>query len=567
MNSTHRNYLFVACAVGILAWGCGSSKKSGGDEQESSSGNDPSGGTPAGSATNTLATIYPGGLSITVFPDDRSALTLMQTVSDDKTPTMAAKAKEAEAILKGDRACAGSIFQRQVKAPKETCYEFDQEMIYGGRILNPTFSGTKDGKNGLGEACLVAFSRSQVKEVEFVIDRALGVVQAMLCQAKKAGKASSLPAVGETVDLAAILKEALGDKAARVSKAAITRIADKDGRPVYRSDVTMEGKNGDVQETHLVHSPASDSDNGTYDGVLWTKMSGLDKLGGPAAQQPPGDGPKDPYMSVQYSKTMVDGKPRLKAQLLRARVVDALAPNVFKNGVLDLNVANNSSNEYQNPAGGTYFRNQALSGMTFIGVNVDPDTGAGAVSYWQNPGSNFTESARGMVFNLSASAANGSLSGCGLTGARKGGDNSPGNGMSIRKAIKEDKLGTLVPNGFYHPFFNTESTPPNQDVDSCTSVSGQDYDYQCSKNSQVVWVWSRPEINNSSFVADWVTKQMGSAVSRQCVTQNVATGLYEIDRTKIAEDAGFVLIDGANPGSTDKVDAPDLSGLKSFEIN
>ncbi len=556
--------LIAACVTGLLVWSCGNSKKDSGSEDNptsGTSGKDPSGGNPGAASSNTLATIYPGGLSITVFPDDRSALTLMQTVNDDKTPTMAAKTKEAEAILKGDRACAGSIFQRQVKAANETCYEFDQEMIYGKRGANGLFQGTQNGKNGAGEACVVAFSRSQVKEVEFVIDRALGVVQAMLCQAKKAGKASSLPAVGETVDLASVLKEALGDKAARISKASITRIADKDGRPVYRSDVTMEGRNGDIQETHLVHSPASTSDNVTYDGVLWTKVSGLDKLGSAAGQQQPGGGPKDPYMSVQYSKSLVDGKPRLKAQLLRARVVDALSANVFKNGVLDLNVANNANNEYQNPAGGTYSANQALNSMTFIGVNVDPETGAGAVSYWQNPGSFYTESARGMVFNLSAAEANSSLSGCGLTGARKGESSSnPGDGLSIRKAIKEGKLASLVPNGFYHPFFNTEASGTN--ATSCSAVSGQVYNYSCTDGS----VWHSPKLS-SSLKADWVTKQMGPAVSRQCVKQNVTTGLYEIDNTKISEEAGFVLIDGANPPATDNVTSPDLSGLKTFDVN
>lgn len=559
------NLMIAGCLAGLLVWGCGTSKKESGSEETPNSGSpgkDPSGGTPGAASSNTLATIYPGGLSITVFPDDRSALALTQTVNDDKTPTMAAKTKEAEAILKGDRDCAGSIFQRQVRAANETCYEFDQEMIYGKRNPSPSFKGTQNGKNAAGEACLVAFSRSQVKEVEFVIDRALGVVQAMLCQAKKAGKASSLPAVGETVDLASVLKEALGDKAARISKASITRVADKDGRPVYRSDVTMEGRNGDTQETHLVHSPASTSDNGTYDGVLWTKMSGLDKLGNGAGQQLPGGEPKDPYMSVQYSKSMVDGKPRLKAQLLRARVVEALSTNVFKNGVLDLNVSNNANNEYQNPAGGTYQNNQALSGMTYIGLNVDPETGAGAVSYWQNPGSNYTESARGMVFNLSSAEANSSLSGCGLTGARKGENSAnPGDGMSIRKAIKEGKLASLVPNGFYHPFFNTESSDPNNQT-SCNAASGQPYDYDCTDGS----VWYSPRLS-SPLKADWVTKQMGPAVSRQCVKQNVTSGLYEIDTSKITEQAGFVLIDGANPPAADKVTAPDLSGLKTFDVN
>jgi hypothetical protein len=205
--------------------------------------------------------------------------------------------------------------------------------------------------------------------------------------------------------------------------------------------------------------------------------------------------------------------------------------------------------------------------MTFIGVNVDPETGAGAVSYWQNPGSNFTESARGMVFNLTASAANDSLSGCGLTGARIGANNDPGNGVSIRRAIKEDKLGSLVPNGFYHPFFNTDSTPPGNEVDSCSPVSGQAYDYHCTKSTVPVYVWSRPQMGTNSYVADWVTKQIGASVSRQCVTQNVATGLYEIDAAKITPAAGYVLIDGANPGDTDKVEAPDLSGLKTFDVN
>ena len=555
MRANPKNPLLVMVAMGMVLCSCGKSSSNASNDGDTAPAPMSSGTSVLD--TNLLSAVYPGGLAISIFPDAISAGGLTLTAdSDVKTLTMATKTKESDAILKGERDCVGRAFQRQLKQEVEFCYEFDQEMIYGKRPPGITYLGSRDGRNAKGEACLVAFTRTQVGEVELVIDRALGVVQTMLCQAKKAGKVQGLPKEGETFDLAATLQEGFGDKVTRVSKAAITRIADKDGRPVYRSDVTMEGKNGDSQETHLVHSPASVSDNSTYDGVLWTKVSGIDKLMPAGAPMQSGIDPKDPYMSVQYSRVRSADKTMLRAQLLRARVVDALAPHVFKNGVLDFNVGTNSNNEYVNPTGGVYPNNAAMNGMTYIGLNVDPETGAGSVSYWQNPGASYAESARGMVFNLSASAMNGSLSGCGMMGARKGDTNNPGDGLSVRRALKEGKLASLMPNGFYHPFFNTESQNAG-----CSGPSLQGL-FTCSDGAE----WYSPSLT-SSLKADWVSKQMGVAVSRQCVVQNAGSGLYEIDSDKISEASGFVLIDGRAPAEEDKVLVPDLTGLTSFEIN
>ena len=549
------NPLLALAAMSMALCSCGKSSSN-----ASNDGDTETAPTSSGTSvldTNLLSAIYPGGLAISIFPDSISASGLtLTTDSDEKTLTMAAKSKETDAILKGERDCVGRVFQRQIKQEIESCYEFDQEMIYGKRPPSATYRGSRDGKNAKGEACLVAFTRTQVREVELLIDRALGVVQTMLCQAKKAGKVQGLPREGETIDLAATLFEAFGDRVSRISKAAITRIADKDGRPVYRSDVTMEGRNGETQETHLVHSPASLSDNNTYDGVLWTRVSGIDKLMAAGTQMQGGSEPKDPYMSVQYARVRSADKTQLKAQLLRARVVDVFAPHIFKNGVLDLNVGTNSTNDYVNPTGGVYQNNAAINGMTYIGLNVDPETGAGSVSYWQNPGANYTESARGMVFNLSADTINGSISGCGLTGARKGDTSNPGDGLSIRKALKEGKLASLMPNGFYHPFFNTESQNAG-----CSGPSVQGV-FTCSDGAE----WYSPSLT-SPLKADWVSKQMGVAVSRQCVIQNAGSGLYEIDSNKISEASGFVLIDGRAPSDAEKVSVPDLTGLTSFQIN
>ena len=131
---------------------------------------------------NPLAPAYPGGLAIAVFPQTQ----LIELTNNASSRSLKKKKEEQEQILSGKGSCLGLVFSQQQPEHSEpvSCYEFDQEMMYG-QNYSGNFYGTLDGTDSNGEACLVAFARNQVEVVEQMVDRSLGLMQAMLCQAKR----------------------------------------------------------------------------------------------------------------------------------------------------------------------------------------------------------------------------------------------------------------------------------------------------------------------------------------------------------------------------------------------
>ena len=519
----------------------------------------------AATAASELAAAYPGGLAISFFPQDS---TTAIALAESKIKTVAAKKEEAENLINGvTESCLASVFSTSRSSPAITCYEFDQEMIYGTNPSNQT-AGTRDGKNG-NEACLVAFARSQVMSVEEIIDTTLGLVQGMMCQAKKDGVAAGLPEVGASLDLKTSLTTAMGSAVSSVTTASISRLSDRNGRPVYRTDITTT-KNNETRELHLIHSPGSITDNTIFDGVLWSKITGYQD---PFGQGGGGNQPSDPYISVQYGQTQNnDGTYAMRAELLRANINEDLAANAFVNGVLDLNVgadftvSSGDSNygNYKKQDGSYYNSNEAVTAITYIGFNLNPATNAGTLSYWQNPGSNYTENARGMIFSLSADASSGALSGCGTSGAV---GSSANNATSIRKAKKDGS--SLTPGGFYHPALNNEGNGPSG---SCTDASGSDgvgsyYSRASCYPNSVTIKWYIPIATDldSTLLSNWTTKQMGSVISRQCVKQTTSSDSYALDNMPAA---GFELLDPTAAATAVKIiSAPDLSGLVGFTVD
>ena len=53
----------------------------------------------------------------------------------------------------------------------------------------------------------------------------------------------------------------------------------------------------------------------------------------------------------------------------------------------------------------------------------------------------------------------------------------------------------------------------------------------------------------------------------QCVKQQKAKGLYEIDTSVTTTKSGFILIDAQNADSSLIIEPPDLSGLVDFDVN
>ncbi|MBQ49336.1 MAG: hypothetical protein CMP10_18300 [Zetaproteobacteria bacterium] len=519
-------------------------------------------------ATNELAAAYPGGLAVSFFPQDSgNSLTL----DASKIKTVAAKKKEAENLINGTAAsCLPTIFSESRTKPNVTCYEFDQEMLYGTNPSNQTY-GTRDGKNtGTDEACLVAFARSQVMSVEDILDKTLGLVQGMMCQAKKDGTASELPAVGETIDLKTALNTAMGTQVSSVTAASIKRLADQNDRPVYRTDITTT-KDSETRELHMVHSPGSASDNTIYDGLVWSKITGFND---PFGDGGGGSQPTDPYFSIRYSQTKNDsGAYTMQAELMRANIDSQLATNAFVNGVLDLNVGadftvsedNNNYGRYKKPDGSYYSQdNDAVAGITYIAFNLNPATNAGTLSYWQNPGGSYSENARGMVFALAADSYSSALSGCGTSGALSG---SASNAMSIRKGKKGGSVFT--PGGFYHPALQKEQT--SGPAGTCTDASATDdigtyYSRSgCYPNSVTIkWYIPNSTDLDATLLSTWTTKQMGSVISRQCVKQASTSGSYALDSMPAA---GFELLDPSAGATSDKtISAPVLSSLVSFTV-
>ena len=356
-----------------------------------------------------------------------------------------------------------------------------------------------------------------------------------------------------------------------VEKASISRLSDINGQARYRTDIGIVFDNGVSQELHVVHIPSDLSANdSSYDGVLWISEKGGDK--DPMQQQQislllnnqqPGQvinnpQPQDRYISIEYSKKKdTNGKNRMIARLLRANLNSLYEDDAFKNGVLDLNVGTNTQGDYEDFLQNS---NAAVNAITMVAFNLDLENGSGTTSYWQNPGSNYSENARGMIFELKANEE-GLLTGCGNSGAASDG---PTNALSIRKSIKESR--ELTPLGFYHPALSVRQNDSECSYSESSDATGEFHRKDCSTRNQAAQ-WYKPKIANQVLAEKWVKDQTGDIVSRQCVKQNKA-GIYAIDKNIITEDAGFELLESKNSSFINKkISAPDLSALKAIPID
>lgn len=517
------------------------------------------------SGVNALASAYPGGLSLSLFPTDGGTSLRLDTPADEVAgaqESLKAKKEAAEKILngKGDD-CLPEVMKKAPPAESsETCYEFDQDMVYGYMSADKKL-GTKNGLNASGEACLVAFSRSKVDQVADMVDRSTGMVQAMFCQAKKADNEIALPEKGKSLDLLASLTKAFGSKANKVGKASIKRLDDtEDGLALYESTVEMETGDGKSRVVTLIHSPGADGD---YRGIMLTSV-----------EAPANNVDKDMihYASIRYSRVTADSKTMLNYELRSARI-NKIYETVFgEDGQLDFNAGadftapSTSSVAYgkHKKADGSFYEdpNKAMSSATYITASVDSDTGAGTVLYAQNPGGNYNESARGMVANLALDEADGVMKGCATSGAALGTSVNPfADGMSIRRSLKED--ASLAPRGFFHPFLNTATGNGPNSCSSITSGSDADGSYKqktCNQpnpqgggNSSQVSKWYVPAITGN-LATTFVTDQNGPLITRQCF--KLSDSKYVIDTDEISSEAGYELVKTDDTASAGKLIAP-----------
>ena len=233
--------------------------------------------------------------------------------------------------------------------------------------------------------------------------------------------------------------------------------------------------------------------------------------------------------------------------MVRAKLDPALTDTALgRSGTLDLSAISSFDVAESNPNYGQPVKNgqvvaqanDVLSGQIQIRFDLSEE-GLGTTSYFENPGGNYNEAARGMVANV-VKGGDGTLKGCAISGAALGKDNL----MLAYSIAKAQKLGqTLDPVGFLHPFFNVLQ----QNKQGCSApASGSDADgsfreiTSCT-NSQDNAKWYQPQIADATLAAEFVTNQVGNIITRQCYKLNDA-GVWAIDTDEINEDAGYELV-------------------------
>ena len=481
---------------------CGGSSGDDDSDEATTTQTDVTDGTSAETSSevqeeNPLTGAYPSGLAISVFPQSSSASLTLAAGDLDKKP-LKQKVDDSNKRLVGEGDCfSKELVDDRPGFDTPTCYEFDSGMMpFKKDGVSPEY-GTLDGTDGAGEACLVAFARSQMTSVVARLEKAMFMVEAMMCQAKKAAEANGstleLPSdVGSTLDLTDTLKEATsGVTGINVNSAKITRKPDASSRAVYHNQVSFSDPGGRTIEINLVHSPDATGSNDNYNGTLWTISEGGKAPGpGPGSQSTN----KKRYLHINYSKTTSGSTVNMQAEMRRANILNTLDPITSK-GELDLNVGATFTGSPTDPNYGNYSTpnaNDTIEAMKYISFNMNPDTNEGSMSYWVNPGGNYFENARGFVFNVTKNTTTNTLEGCAVTGATQ--TTGAPNGISIRRALREGGAVTLEPRGYYHPFADNNLTTKTKD----TRQPGQS----------------------------------GASVSKQCFSQNATSFKYEIDSSK-----------------------------------
>jgi hypothetical protein len=531
-----------------------------------------------------LLDVFPAQLALTFFSDGSGAALRLQgeeaaTESDeqaaieDASRPPAEKAEDTKERLMGQADdCVAEVLKRPpVSGRGETCYEFDQDQIYGKRG-NGGYLGNQNGLNAAGEACMVAFAKSKVAVVNDLLERAKAMVETMLCQAKKADPTIAPPAAdGEVLDLKAAMAEAdFGDD---IEIASLERV-DIDGVPVYKSTIVMTA--GSQKRTVvLVHSP--DAEGEGYHGSLYTiQHASTLALGlqGPGPGPGPGPGGNlDRVLSITYARVEnpdAAGSYLMQGDLVRANIHPDLTDVALGTaGVLDLSAIRNFDVPDNDPSYGAPVldgaavanANDVLSGQTKITFRLDDD-GVGVTSYFENPGGNYNEAARGMVAQV-AKADDGTMKGCSVSGAALGKENL----MMAFSIAKAQKLGqTLEPVGYYHPFFELGGKGAEcTKTEGATDSLGTYHATSCTQNGQTEESkWYFPKIADAALAEQFVSEQVGGIVTRQCYALDASTGVWGIDTDEIAEEAGYELV--RNTDSTKFIAPPQLDDkVRPFE--
>ena len=309
-------------------------------------------------------------------------------------------------------------------------------------------NGKNQGSDADAEACIVGFGREQIAETTAYIDFGTGLVEAMLCQAKKSGKADALPEAGKEKDFAESMKDASkdGDAAIAITGASLKRLEDTSGRPVYMTKISFTktiqpAKLNNVSvpikfHVMMTHSPGTD--NFSYDGTLSIQHQAALITNNQACTS------ASKVASVKYARTGSASDPNLKFEYRAGQFEGASASYFDSAGLVNFNV-------FDAARGGTASSSGKIGRINYVTFDGNPLNGSGKLAYWVNFGESADESARGFIFEIEEHEK--TLKGCGVAGAAL----SNQGGVSIRKAIYNDD--DLEPNGNMRPFLasNPES--------------------------------------------------------------------------------------------------------------
>lgn len=183
----------------------------------------------------------------------------------------------------------------------------------------------------------------------------------------------------------------------------------------------------------LVHKPTDG--NETFDGVLSVEHLTPEGIGDRMKRG----------MSLLYSRTTDDNGVLIKYNM-RSGEFSSDNKTIFdSDGVLDLNVGANFDGATTDIDYGGYPEianpNRSSRSLNYVDYEGYPALEVARLAYWVNFGGNYTESARGFVFNIERE--DGVVKGCGIAGATD-------ERLSIRKALNENL--DLEPLGYFKPF-------------------------------------------------------------------------------------------------------------------
>jgi hypothetical protein len=350
-----------------------------------------------------------------------------------------------------------------------------------------------------------------------MVDRTLGMVQMMLCQAKKSGSGELPSSDGESIDFKAIMEAAATAAGKDPTKMPVSTAKMTKTGTAYVTEIEMKmpsqpggaaGANDPKEKIILTHNPGADST--AYSGTIVIRR---DKDFGAQTNT------KERILTINYTRS----GDSVKYKLLTASINTKISANAVVDGELNLNVATDSGGDYIDPTTTVAFpnANDAASGIMMITYDMNPNTGAGNFAYWVNPGANYSEKPRGFVANVSADATTQLLSGCASSGAFNYG--------SIRKSIKNAQ--TIVPDSSFHPFACGSS---------CSPTSG----YFTSSRNSTNYRFYIPATANATDATNWTKSQEltgnQARIARQCFVQG-SDGVYAIDTAKTPDSAGFGL--------------------------